>query len=72
VKETFITGKPFQPGLYLQWPAGISEIEKVGDLKYQNLGIKNHLRNSGIEKSPIGSVKISPFRMKKFEINEPI
>jgi hypothetical protein len=56
----------------LQLPAGMGEIEKVGDLKSQNLGIKNHLRNSSIEKSPIGSVKISPFRMKKFEINEPI
>jgi hypothetical protein len=38
--------------------AGMGEIEKVGDL--------------GIEKSHIGSVKISPFRLKKFENNELI
>jgi hypothetical protein len=48
---------------------GIGEIEKVGNLKSQNLGIKNHLRNTGIEKSHISLVKISLFRMKKFEIN---
>jgi hypothetical protein len=44
---------------------GMGEIEKVGDLESQNLGIKNHLRN-------IGPVKISLFRMKKFEINKLI
>jgi hypothetical protein len=47
-------------------------IEKVGDLKSQNLGIKNGLRNSGIEKSLIALVKISLFRLKKFEIKELI
>jgi hypothetical protein len=51
---------------------GMGEIEKVGNLESQNLSIKNHLRNNGIKKSCIGSVKISPFRMKKFEINELI
>jgi hypothetical protein len=50
----------------------MGKIEKVGDLESQNLGIKNCSRNTGIEKNRIGSVKISPFRMKKFEINEPI
>jgi hypothetical protein len=50
----------------------MGEIEKVGDLKSQNLNIKNHSRNTGIEKSHIGSVKISLFRMEKFEINKPI
>jgi hypothetical protein len=52
--------------------AGMGEIEKVCNLKSQNLSIKNCSRNTGIEKSLIGLVKISPFRMKKFEINEPI
>jgi hypothetical protein len=52
--------------------SGMGEIEKVGDLKFCNLGIKNCSRNTGIEKSRISLVKISPFRMKKFEINEPI
>jgi hypothetical protein len=51
---------------------GMSEIEKVGDLESRNLSIENHLRNTGIEKSHIGLVKISLFRMKKFEINELI
>ncbi len=51
---------------------GMGEIEKVGNLESQNLSIKNHLRNTGIEKSHIGSVKISPFKMKKFKINELI
>jgi hypothetical protein len=37
-----------------------------------NLGIKNCSRYTGIEKSFTGSVKISQFRMKKFEINEPV
>ncbi len=50
----------------------MGKIEKVGDFESKNLGIKNHLRNTGIEKSHIGLVKISLFRMKKFEINEPI
>jgi hypothetical protein len=50
----------------------MGEIEKVGNRESQNLGIKNHLRNTGIKKSHIGSVKISSFRMKKFEINELI
>ena len=50
----------------------MGEIEKGGDLESQNLGIKNCSRNTGIEKSHIGLVKISPFRMKKFEINEVI
>ena len=52
--------------------AGIGEIEKVGNLESQNLGIKNHLRNTGIEKSHISLIKISLFRMKKFEINKLI
>jgi hypothetical protein len=54
----------------LQFYAGMGKIEKGGDLESQNLGIKNCSRNTGIEKSSIGLVKISPFRMKKFEINE--
>ncbi len=55
------------------WPVpGMGEIEKVGDLEDQNLNIKNCLRNTGIDKSTIVLVKISPFRMMKFEINKPI
>ncbi len=50
----------------------MGKIEKVGDLESQNLSIKNNSRNTGIEKSHIALVKISPFRMKKFEINKPI
>jgi hypothetical protein len=50
----------------------MGDIEKVGNLESQNLCIKNCSRNTGIEKSHIGSVKISPFRMKKFKINKPI
>jgi hypothetical protein len=50
----------------------MGEIEKVGDLEYQNLGIKNCSRETSIEKSHIGSVKISPLRIEKFEINELI
>jgi hypothetical protein len=50
----------------------MGEIEKVGDLESRNLNIKNYLRNTGIEECHIGLVKISPFRMEKFEINEPI
>ena len=50
----------------------MGKIEKVGDFESKNLGIKNHLRNTGIKKSRIGPVKISSFRMKKFEINELI
>jgi hypothetical protein len=50
----------------------MGEIEKVGDLESQNLGIKNCLRNTSIEKFLISLVKISPFRMKKSEINELI
>ncbi len=50
----------------------MSEIEKAGDLESRSLSIKNGLRNTGIKKSHIGSVKISLFRMKKFEINELI
>jgi hypothetical protein len=46
------------------FPVGMGKIEKVDDLKSQNHGIKNCLRNIGIEKSCIGSVKISPFGMK--------
>jgi len=46
------------------------EIEKVGDLKSQNLSIKNPSRNASIKKFHIGSVKISPFAMKKFQINK--
>ncbi len=53
------------------WPVpGMGKIEKVGDLESQNLSIKNCLRNTGIDKSTIGLVKISPFSMKKFEINK--
>jgi hypothetical protein len=48
----------------------MGEIEKVGNLKYQNLGNKNGSRNISMEKSHISLVKISPFRMAKFEINE--
>jgi hypothetical protein len=48
------------------------EIEKVGDLKSQNLSIKNPSRNASIKKFHFGLVKISPFRMKKFETNELI
>jgi len=55
-----------------QCSAGMGEIEKVGDLESQNLDIKNCLRNTGIEKSHISLVPISPFRMKKFESNEMI
>ncbi len=50
----------------------MDEIEKVGDLESQNLDIKNCSRNTGIKKSYIGSVQISPFKMEKFEINEMI
>ncbi len=50
----------------------MNEIEKVGNLKYQNLDIKNNSRNTGIEKSCISSVKISMFRMEKFNIIELI
>jgi hypothetical protein len=50
----------------------MGEIEKVGNLKSENVSIENHLRITGIEKSCIRSVKISPFSMKKFEINELI
>ncbi len=50
----------------------MGEIEKVGYLESQNLSIKNNSRNTGIKKSRIGLVKISPFRMKKFEINKSI
>ncbi len=53
-------------------PAGMGENEKGGDLEYQNLGIENNLRNTGIKKSRIGLVKISPVRMKKFETSERI
>jgi hypothetical protein len=45
-------------------PPGMGEIEKVGDLKSQNLAIENCSRNTGIQKSHIGSVKISPLRKK--------
>jgi hypothetical protein len=41
--------------------AGMGEIEKVGDLESQNLSIKNNSRNTRIEKSHIGALKISPF-----------
>ncbi len=47
---------------------GMGEIEKVRDIESQNLGIKNYLRNTGIEKTGNGLVIISLFRMKKFEI----
>ncbi len=50
----------------------MGEIEKVGDLKSQNLSIKNPSRNASIKKSHIGSVKISLVAMKKFELNKPI
>ncbi len=50
----------------------MSEIEKVSNLKYQNLSIKNCSRNTNIKKFHIGSVKISQFRMIKFEISKPI
>ncbi len=46
--------------------AGTSEIE---NLKSRDLSIENLLRNACIEKSDISSIKISLFRMKKFEIN---
>ncbi len=52
--------------------AGMGEIEKAGNLESGNLGIQNCLKNTGIEKSRIGSVKISPFRLKKFKINKPV
>jgi hypothetical protein len=47
-------------------------LKKVGDLKSRNLYIKNCSRNANIKKSHISLVKISPFRMEKFEINESI
>jgi hypothetical protein len=47
--------------------AGMGEIEKNYDLK----SLKQNFF-SGIKKSQIILVKISPFRMKKFEINELI
>ncbi len=50
----------------------MGEIEKVGYLESQNLSIKNNSRNTVIKKSRIDLVKISPFRMKKFEINKLI
>ncbi len=31
------------------WQAGMGKIEKVGDLKSQNLNIENRSRNTGIE-----------------------
>jgi hypothetical protein len=40
---------------------------QISKSQYQKIA-----RNTGIEKSLIGLVKISPFKMKKFEINEPI
>jgi len=48
----------------------MGEIEKGGHLKSQNISIENYPRNTSIEKSHTGSVKISLFRMKKFEINK--
>jgi hypothetical protein len=57
---------------YVYDQPGIGEIKKVGNLKSRYLSIKNSLRNTGIEKSCIGLVKISPFTMKKFVINELI
>jgi hypothetical protein len=51
-----------------QLTACMGEIEKVGCLKSQNLSIKNRSIKYQYQKSHIGSVKISPFRMKKFEI----
>jgi hypothetical protein len=50
----------------------MGEIEKAGNLESQNLGNKNCLRNTGFEKTHIGSVKIYLFRMKKFKFNELI
>ncbi len=47
---------------------GMGEIEKAGNLESGNLGIQNCLRNTGIEKSHIGVVKISSLIMKKFKI----
>ncbi len=49
--------------------SGMGEIEKTMISNLENLK-KNFF--SGIEKSCIILVKISPFTMKKFEINEPI
>ncbi len=48
------------------------EIEKVGDLKSQNISIKNHLINASIKKSHIGLVKISLVAMKKFQLKKLI
>ena len=45
----------------------MGKIGKVG-----NLDIENYLQYLTIKKSCISSFKISPFRMKKFEINELI
>jgi hypothetical protein len=50
----------------------MGEIEKVAILKSLNLCIKNCSRNTSMKKSHTSLVKISPFRMKKFEVNEPI
>ncbi len=50
----------------------MGENEKVGELESRKLGIKNHPKNTGIKKSHFVWVKISQFRMKKFDINEPI
>jgi len=52
--------------------SGIGEIEKVGDIKSQNLNIGNHSQHLNIEKYYIGSFKISLFRMKKFQNNKLI
>jgi hypothetical protein len=50
--------------------SGMGEIEKKHDLESQIS--KRNFFFSCIEKSHIILVKISPFRMKKFEINEPV
>ncbi len=47
----------------------MDEIEKRHDHESQNFDIKTKNNFSGIEKSRIILLKISPFRMKKLEIN---
>jgi hypothetical protein len=50
----------------------MGKIEKVGNLESQNLSIEKHLKIPILRNIISVLIKISPFRMKKFEINEMI
>ncbi len=52
--------------------SGMGEIEKKVQSQISKSRYQKNKFFSGIEKSHIVLVKISLFRMKKFEINEPI